>query len=91
MNKLTKIILLNALLLACTTASANIATAGDETESSDNLDKKIRAGQTINFQRMLSAKDNENESSRFESTLLQTGEKSRLFKKLPDHLVAANP
>lgn len=91
MNKLTKIVLLNALLLACTTASANIDAVDDKAGSSDNLDKKVRAGQTVNFQRMLSVKTHENESSRFETALLQSGEKSRLFKKLPDHLVAANP
>ena len=91
MNKLTKIVLVNALLLACTTASANIGTAGGNADSSANPDKKARAGQTINFQRMLSAKTQKNESSRFDTAELQSGEKSRLFKKLPDHLVAANP
>lgn len=91
MNKLTKIVLLNALLLACTTASANIGTASDSAGTSDTIDKKARSGQSMNFQHMLSAKTQQNESRRFDTAHLHNGEKSRLFKKLPDHLVAANP
>ncbi|GEM_PF-6275110 len=92
MNKLTKIVLLNALLLACATASANMGTSADAaTTTADTIEKKARSGLDINFQRVLSAKSLPNENSLSAADALQSSEKSRLFKKLPDHLVAANP
>lgn len=90
MSKLTKTILLNALLLACSTAAASITVNEERVVETLEVEKKARNGHLLHTAMVEHASPQHKDIFRPVLTELHNGEKSKLFKKLPDHLIAGN-